>query len=206
MSIGWMLIPIAVAVAWLVPLAPRYIPTRTNSLWMVWFVVSAAAVLVLTLSADRQDADVWSWLGFGATVVPLGALFVIDVWTHRLPRQISLVAAVPVVVLLSIGGGPGGRLAVVATAIANVLITLLWRALTRGSLGMGDVMVAPLLGAIVGWFSPWALVTLWLVASVVGAVWSLVLIISKRRARRDHIAYGPFLIVGTLVAVLGSAF
>jgi len=203
MGIGWMLIPIAVAMAWLVPLVPRYVSSRTNVTWSIWFVVSGAAAVILAFSADRQDADVWSWLGFGATVAPLGALFAIDVSTHRLPRQISLVAALPVVILLSIGGG--GRWAVVVAAIVNVLVTLALRTLTRGSLGVGDVMIAPLLGSIVGWFSPWAVATLWLVASVVGALWSSILILSGRRSRQDHIAYGPFLIVGTLVAVLGSA-
>ncbi|MEY3092947.1 MAG: hypothetical protein RIU67_1730 [Actinomycetota bacterium] len=212
MGIGWMLIPIAVATAWLVPLAPRYVARGTKSvssmrlMWSMWGVASVAAAVVLVLSADRQGADAWSWLGFGATVVPLGALFAIDVLTHRLPRQISLVTAVPVVILLVIGDGPGGRWSVVMAAMVNVLIALVLRTLTRGSLGMGDVMIAPLLGAIVGWFGPLSVVALWLVASVLGALWSVVLVSTRRRSRRDHIAYGPFLIVGTLVAVLGSAF
>ncbi|MEY3494589.1 MAG: hypothetical protein RL413_2007 [Actinomycetota bacterium] len=212
MGIGWMLIPIAVAAAWLVPLAPRYVARGTKSvssmrlMWSMWGVASVAAAVVLVLSADRQGADAWSWLGFGATVVPLGALFAIDVSTHRLPRQISLVTAVPVVILLVIGDGPGGRWSVVMAAMVNVLIALVLRTLTRGSLGMGDVMIAPLLGAIVGWFGPLSVVALWLVASVLGALWSVVLVSTRRRSRRDHIAYGPFLIVGTLVAVLGSAF
>jgi leader peptidase (prepilin peptidase)/N-methyltransferase len=212
MGIGWMLIPIAVAAAWLVPLAPRYVARGTKSvssmrsMWSMWGVASVAAAVVLVLSADRQGADAWSWLGFGATVVPLGALFAIDVLTHRLPRQISLVTAVPVVILLVIGDGPGGRWSVVVAAMVNVLIALVLRTLTRGSLGMGDVMIAPLLGAIVGWFGPLSVVALWLVASVLGALWSVVLVSTRRRSRRDHIAYGPFLIVGTLAAVLGSAF
>ncbi|MBU3717319.1 MAG: prepilin peptidase [Actinobacteria bacterium] len=206
MSIGWMLIPIAVSAAWLVPLVPRYVSSRATSMWMMWVGSSAVTAAVLAISADRLDADVWSWLGFGAAVVPLGALLVVDVLTHRLPRQISLVSAAVVLGFLLIGDGPSGRGAVVVAAIANCLISVVFRVLTRGSLGMGDVMVAPLLGAIVGWFSPWAMVALWLVASVLGAVWSLVVMASGRRSRRDHIAYGPFLIVGTLVAVLGSAF
>ncbi|MFZ9384447.1 MAG: prepilin peptidase [Ilumatobacteraceae bacterium] len=215
MGIGWMLIPIAVATAWLVPLAPRYVARGAasvssmgsmRSMWSIWGVASVAAAVVLVLSADRQGADVWSWLGFGATVVPLGALFAIDVSTHRLPRQISLVTAVPVVILLVIGDGPGGRWSVVVAVMVNVLIALALRTLTRGSLGMGDVMIAPLLGAIVGWFGSLSVVALWLVASVLGALWSVVLLLTRRRSRRDHIAYGPFLIVGTLVAVLGSAF
>ena len=201
-----MLIPIAVSAAWLVPLVPRYAPSRATSMWMMWVGSSVLTAAVLAVSADRLDADVWSWLGFGAAVVPLGALFVVDVLTHRLPRQISLVSAAAVLSFLFLGGGPSGRGAVVAAAIANCLVSVVFRVLTRGSLGMGDVMVAPLLGAIVGWFSPWAMVALWLVASVLGAVWSLVVMASGRRSRRDHIAYGPFLIVGTLVAVLGSAF
>ena len=206
MVIGWMLIPIAVTTAWLVPLVPRYTSSRAISMWMMWLFASAVTAAVLVFSADHQDADVWSWLGFGAAVVPLGALLVIDILTHRLPRQISLVAAVPVVALLLIGGGPSGRWAVVIAAIVNWLVSVLLRILTRGSLGLGDVMIAPLLGAIVGWFSPWALAALWLVASVLGAVWSVLSVTSGRRSRRDQIAYGPFLIMGTLAAVLGSAF
>jgi len=206
MVIGWMLIPIAVTAVWLVPLVPRYTSSRATSMWMMWFGVSGVTATALALSADHQDADVWSWLGFGAAVVPLGALFTIDVLTHRLPRQISLAVAVPVVALLLIGGGPSGRWAVVIAAIINGVVSVLLRTLTRGSLGLGDVMIAPLLGAMVGWFSPWALAALWLVASVLGAVWSVLSVTSGRRSRRDQIAYGPFLIMGTLAAVLGSAF
>ena len=190
--------------AWLLPLVPRYTNDTGKRMWTMWFGVSVTTAAVLAWSTNQVGAGVWTSIGFGVAVVPLGALFTIDSYVHRLPRQIAFTTTIPLFILLMIESGPGGRGAVVVSAAVNTAIAWGLRAATRGSLGPGDVMVAPILGSIVGWFDPWSLATLWLSASVLGAVWSIGLVVSGRRSKSDHIAYGPFLIVGTLVAVWGS--
>lgn len=204
MNIGWALVPIAMTLAWLLPLVPRYTKTSGARMWTTWLVSSSVAGVVVGWSANRADVGTWTMIGLGFAIVPMGALFTIDVFEHRLPRQIALTATVPLILLAMIESGPASREGVLIAAGINTLIALGLRWATRGSLGQGDVMVSPMLGALVGCFDPWSLATLWLSASILGAVWSIGLIMSGRRSKSDHIAYGPFLIVGALAAVWWS--
>ena len=85
-----------------------------------------------------------------------------------------------------------------------VLIIGLLRIVSRGSLGIGDVHLAVLLGALIGWFDPYQVVVACVVMSISAAVVSGGLVLSRRRKRSDFIAYGPFMLFGAAVAILGA--
>jgi leader peptidase (prepilin peptidase)/N-methyltransferase len=68
-----------------------------------------------------------------------------------------------------------------------------------GAMGAGDVKLAAFIGLITGF--PVVVVAL-LVSLVAGGVVSLLLIVTRIRSRRDYIPYGPFLVIGAVVALL----
>ena len=132
-------------------------------------------------------------------------LSVIDWRTHRLPDRIVLPSYPLAVLLLGaaaaaagewhriLGMLGGGALLWVAFAVLHLLY--------RRGLGFGDVKLAGLLGLYLG-FAGWA--ELWwgpFLAVLLGGVWSLLLVISRRATLRSSVAFGPFLIAGAALAL-----
>ncbi|MBI5019121.1 prepilin peptidase [Candidatus Gottesmanbacteria bacterium] len=69
---------------------------------------------------------------------------------------------------------------------------------TRGrGLGFGDVKLSVLLGALLGY--PNIIIALY-AAFLTGALVGVILIMSRKAKMRSRIAFGPFLILGTLIA------
>jgi leader peptidase (prepilin peptidase)/N-methyltransferase len=136
----------------------------------------------------------------------LAVLLAIDVDVQLLPREVSLPAFVVVVVVLSIVEGPAdvGRWGPLVGAVVMTAITWVLRIVSRGSLGMGDVLVSPLLGSALGWFDPWAVVSAWVVAALAGGVGAAISLI-RGEPRQSLVAYGPFLILGTAAALVVAA-
>ena len=64
-------------------------------------------------------------------------------------------------------------------------------------MGMGDVKYALFMGLFLGW--PDIVVAIYF-AFVVGAVVSIILLIIKKVKKENPIPFGPFLILGTVVA------
>ena len=72
--------------------------------------------------------------------------------------------------------------------------------ITRGrGMGLGDVKLAFLMGLVLGW----PLVALaYFVAFLTGAAAGVILIITGKKKLKSKIAFGPFLILGTIIAKL----
>jgi leader peptidase (prepilin peptidase) / N-methyltransferase len=92
-----------------------------------------------------------------------------------------------------------------AMASGMVMMGLLWFLwwVTRGKgLGFGDVKFALVMGWLLGW--PRSLVAFFL-AFVLGAMVGVILILSGKKKMKSKIAFGPFLVLGTVIAlVVGS--
>lgn len=130
-----------------------------------------------------------------AAVVFVGALVaiaVVDVRERRVPNVIVLPAAVAVLALHTLGDVTWEWAAAAAIAFAALLAAALVR---PGGLGMGDVKLAVLLGAMLGRD---VLVAL-LVGFAAAAVPSLVLVVRGRRGATLPLA--PFLALGGLAAL-----
>ncbi len=134
------------------------------------------------------------------------ALFMIDLDVRKLPNAIVLSSWVVV------GAG------LVLTAAVQDQWGDLWRAgagaalmggcylliavLFPAGMGMGDVKLAVLLGMVLGWFG-WAEVLVGFFAGfVLGAIWGLLLMAFAGAGRKTAIPFGPFMILGALVAVI----
>lgn len=69
----------------------------------------------------------------------------------------------------------------------------------REALGMGDVLLMTVAGLLLGWQK---LLLSILIGSVAGSIISIILIITHVKNKEDAIAFGPYLILGILVAML----
>ena len=85
----------------------------------------------------------------------------------------------------------GGAVALAVTGVMYVL--------GRGAFGFGDVKMSTLMGLVVGF--PVVLVGIFVAAFAAGG-FVLPLLILRILHRRDYIAYGPFIAIGAVVALL----
>ena len=177
---------------------------------VLWWIFGVGSTFVaLALATIRLTDTAWTdpvWLVWGVVVGVLAVLLAIDVDVQLLPRELSLPAFVVTVVGSTIIEGPAdvGRAGPIIGAVVMTAITLGLRLVSRGSLGMGDVLVSPLLGAMLGWFDPWAVVAAWFVAALAGGVGAAISLV-RGEPRQSLVAYGPFLILGSVVALVGTA-
>jgi leader peptidase (prepilin peptidase)/N-methyltransferase len=137
-------------------------------------------------------------LAFFAAV--LVVLAVIDVRTRRLPNRIVLPSAA-VVLVAQIAIAPEHALEWVLAALAAFLFMLVAHLAYPSGLGLGDVKLALLLGAALGWAVAAALAIGLLVAGLAGLA---LLIRDGWGARKRTIPLGPFLAAGGLVAIMGA--
>ncbi len=84
-------------------------------------------------------------------------------------------------------------------AFCGLLLLMLVVVASRGGMALGDVKLAALIGAMVGF--PAVLVALFL-AVIVGGLVAVVLLIARRKGRKDPIPFGPFLCLGAVLAML----
>jgi leader peptidase (prepilin peptidase) / N-methyltransferase len=171
--------------------AARRFATRRHA------VAVAVALPLVGLALLRFGAS--GRFAVAAFVIPvLCVLAAIDMAERRLPNRIVLPATAVVLVaqmLLS----PDRALEWVLAAVGGALVLLLPLVILRSGVGMGDVKLMLLLGATLGS----ALVTAFLVASLAAGVYAaFVLARGGRAARRTAFAFGPFLVLGALVALL----
>jgi len=135
------------------------------------------------------------FIGFGTR------LSVIDLKVHRLPNQlVAWFTATQIATLIALSLDDINYLKLpVLVAVGTSATYLILFALSRGSLGMGDVKFAFPLGLTVGWYAP----DLWLMAIFAtflsAGVVALVGIIAKRMNRQSKLALGPYMFLSTLL-------
>jgi leader peptidase (prepilin peptidase)/N-methyltransferase len=163
-------------------------------------VVVALPLLFVWLAGRAGDPRAALPAGLFAAVLVL--LAVVDWEQRRLPDVVVLPALAATVVL---SGRP--LAAALAAALAFVaflgLFALGRRLYGPGALGMGDVKLAALVAAGVGWpAAGWALLLGVLLAGVVAAVG----LASGRLGRGALLPYGTFLALGAIVTLLAATW
>jgi leader peptidase (prepilin peptidase) / N-methyltransferase len=135
-------------------------------------------------------------LAFFAAV--LIVLSVIDVRTRRLPNRIVLPSAA-IVLTAQIAITPGRALEWIVGAVGAFAFLLAAALVNPSGLGMGDVKLALLLGAALGWAVAAALLVGFTAAALAG-VW----LIARNgwAARKATVPLAPFLALGGLAALL----
>jgi leader peptidase (prepilin peptidase)/N-methyltransferase len=148
-------------------------------------------------------------LGLGVALVPyllLGALgvllAVIDLACKRLPNVLVEPAIPAGAVLLAVADWTSlGRAGLAAAALGGVYLVL-WL-LPGGGIGLGDVKLAVLLGLFLGWLGWGEVLAGALLPFLLHGPVALVLLIGGRVGRRSRLPFGPAMLAGAWLAIVG---
>lgn len=168
-------------------------------------VLTSLTVALFAGLALRYD-DSWVLPAFLVVTAGLIALSVIDFEHFLLPNRIVYplaIATLALLVVAAVGDGAWdafGR-ALLGGAVAMAALGVLHLASPR-SMGFGDVKLAFVLGLVLGWLGWGELVLGLFCGFLAGAVVGVALIVLRRRGRKDHLPFGPFLAFGTVVVLL----
>ncbi len=149
----------------------------------------------------------WSWQlpAYCTLMAGLVALTWIDLHTKRLPREITYTTAaimVPLLCVAAVVQHEPRRIWMMAlgSAVALALMGLIYL-VSRGGMGDGDVRLSPLLGAALGFQNPGLAAVGLFFGFLAGAVVGVVVLVAHHGDRKTSIPFGPFLAVGTVVAL-----
>ena len=140
--------------------------------------------------------------GAGILVITalLGTISLVDWRTRRIPNALNLALLAWALVQIAWLKQPTITSAGLGLLVSGGLFLLL--ALIRpGAMGLGDVKLAAVLGALLGF--PLVLIAL-VVGIFAGGAVALYLILSRRSKGSSTMAYGPYLALGGWVAALGA--
>ncbi len=175
----------------------------------------------------RRLSDLWYDSPLGFWLVAVACLYflvmavrltVIDVRSHLLPNRIVLPSyAVAGVLLLtaalaaSMAGGdpePAGALlgvpglGVLAGGVGLWLFYFVLRVIHPPGMGFGDVKLAGVLGLYLGYLGWTHLFAGTFAAFLLGGLWSLVVLLTRRGTLRSAIPFGPFMLAGAVAAMV----
>jgi leader peptidase (prepilin peptidase)/N-methyltransferase len=167
-------------------------------------IVIAVNAALYFLLAQQFEHDL-TVLTYGVLVGAGMWLSLIDIDTHLLPRRIvyrTIAVAMPLLVLSAFFDNTGSVIGMFIGGLGMWCMLRVLEVLSRGDLGGGDVGLGGLLGLYLGWLSYEAILVGLFASFLAGGFFAVALLISRKANRHTHFAFGPFLIVGTLIAVL----
>jgi len=151
----------------------------------------------------------WALPAFLVLAAALVALSLIDLEHFILPNRIVYPLAVATLGLLALGAigdrDGGAMVRALLGGAAGFAALFVLHVLSPRSMGFGDVKLSFVLGLALGWLGWGELVLGLFLAFLYGAVVGVVLMLLRRRGRKDQVPFGPFLAAGTLTAVLWGA-
>jgi leader peptidase (prepilin peptidase)/N-methyltransferase len=166
--------------------------------------ISPRYLLVELVVAGLFAYSVWrhglSWDAAATAVfgLLLVVIFFIDLEHKIIPDRITFPGIAIGLALSGLLGGPWAVAEAAAAGLGAGAVLLLIAVASRGGMGGGDVKLAAMMGAFLGW--PLIAVGLF-VGVVVGGVAAIVLLASGLKGRKDHIPFGPALASGGFVAM-----
>jgi Type II secretory pathway, prepilin signal peptidase PulO and related peptidases len=167
--------------------------------------LATAVVLALLLARFGGQPDVVAFAFLGVLGV---ALVAIDIAVERLPDRLTLPAYPVLIALLGVAAAVEQDGAALLRALLGGVAMggcfLVLALLRAGQLGGGDVKAAGLVGLALGWLGWPTLLVGATLGFVLMAVVSVVLLAARRITLRSSISFGPFLMGGALLAILGT--
>jgi leader peptidase (prepilin peptidase)/N-methyltransferase len=136
------------------------------------------------------------------------ALTLIDLDTHRLPNGIVLPAYVVAGALLTVASALASDWGSLVRAGIGMLVLYVFYAGLRlvrpGGMGGGDVKLAGVLGIYLGWLGWPSLIVGAFGAFLLGGVFGVALLASRRATRRTAIPFGPWMLAGAWLGILAG--
>lgn len=172
----------------------------------VW-AAPAIAAAPSTLVAIAAVLRLLAFLYLAAITV---ALAIIDIETHRLPNVIVLPGYAVGVALLGTAALLQGDLVGLGRMAAGAGILFVFyfvlAMISPRGMGMGDVKLAGVLGLFLGSLGWGQLAVGAGAAFVLGGLFSIILLITRRAGRKSGIPFGPWMLLGAWVGIFaGSA-
>lgn len=158
-----------------------------------------------------QSSPIAFWLVvacLGYFVWMAARLAVIDIRSHLLPNRIVLPsywAAAPLTVAAVVASGSfdaGGALRVLGGGAVLWLVYFVLRVIYPAGMGFGDVKLAGVLGLYLGFLSWQHLFWGTAAAFLLGGLYGLGLIVTRRGTAKSAIPFGPFMLAGTALALV----
>lgn len=168
--------------------------------------MAATGTLFAVMAAHfGTDAALPAFLVLAAGLV---ALAIIDLRLLLLPNHVLYPTLVAVASLLAVAAAVDGRWADARSAavggVAGFAVMLVIHIINPAGLGFGDVRLSGLLGAALGWLSLGRVVLGLFLGFLAAALAGLGLMALGRKQGKDSLPFGPFLIVGALVAIVAG--
>ncbi|MFH8701887.1 prepilin peptidase [Streptomyces chartreusis] len=167
-------------------------------------ITAALCALLAAATGARPELVVWLLLAPACVL-----LAVVDAAANRLPDVLTLPAAAAALILLGFAallpGASGSWTSALLSSLILAACYLTLFLISRG-FGFGDVKLALVLGAVLGWYG-WPIVLIGTFAGyLLGALYVIGLLVAGRAGRTTRIPFGPFLLAGAFAGVLlGSA-
>lgn len=171
----------------------RYCGGKVSSryTWIELFGGCIALLCVFKIGYNLAAVTVFAFLGM-LTVVAF-----VDIDTMEIPN--GFVLAILIIGVCSIVTLRGVSLVERLIGMVSVSLPLLLITLAiPGAFGGGDIKLMGACGLLLGWRLN--LVSLFL-AVLTGGLYGIFLLVTKRKGRKDHFAFGPFLCLGMFLAV-----
>ncbi|GAB2471360.1 prepilin peptidase [Xylanimonas ulmi] len=171
-------------------------------------VVPIASIAGVTVAwAVWVTGSTWVTPAFAIAALAGATLGVIDARTQRLPNAIVHPAFAAVLVLLGIAAAGTAKWESLArAALSGLALSLVYLTINlidpsgRG-LGLGDVKLAAILGLLAGWVSWQATAWTGVLPFLLGAVAAVAMIATGRGGRGRTLAFGPYMLIGAVVAL-----
>ncbi len=172
----------------------------TGTLFVWWFLMGRSFFLLLGQPWGYFQPMFWLIVGMLLLVV-----FIADLRFGLIPDQVSLPLFI-LALIYRLGLVSSNQMqstdlvnAVISGLVLSFFFYCLWYFTKGRGFGFGDVKLAPSLGLLLGW--PRTLVGVF-IAFLTGAIVAVVLLFGGRKKLGQTIPFGPFLVWGTLVALL----
>lgn len=164
---------------------------------------------ILFVLVAWRVSSVWALPAYCLMAACLVAISAIDIEHMRIPSAIVYTTAAlgaPLLVLASAGTHRWSALlgALIGGAAAFAAFFALFFSVPKG-IGFGDVRLAGLCGAFLGWIGYREVVVGFLLSFILAGVPAVVLLALRKVQRRTQIPFGPFLAAGTVITVLFGA-
>jgi leader peptidase (prepilin peptidase)/N-methyltransferase len=170
--------------------------------------VEVATAALFVAAALRFGWD-WALPAYLVLFASLLAISLIDLEHYIIPNRVlypTVFVSIPLLVIAAAAQSEWGNLerAVVGAVVAWVFFLILHLVSPRG-MGFGDVRLSFLLGLFLGWLDLRHVFLGVFLGFLLGSIVGLVLMALRRRNRKQHIPFGPFLAAGAVIAVLAGS-
>lgn len=129
-------------------------------------------------------------------ICDLTLITLIDADTQEIPPQLNVILLV--LGILSIWALPGPAIKERIIGMFAISVPMFILMLFNG-FGGGDVKMMFSAGMLLGWKGN---LVAFFVGVIIGSIYAVYLLVSKKKGRKDYFAFGPFLAVGILVAMI----